>query len=106
MGSSSETGGAWSMMDDVSLWEAWVQVSHCPVTGNEIKFSHMWKKIHQAFCERAIGSTRIEMALSSMWKVLNKELAKWRNALAKAMDNHRSAENLSSEVNYLSFSFY
>ncbi|BBG98435.1 Long-chain fatty alcohol dehydrogenase family protein [Prunus dulcis] len=25
------------------------------------------------------------------------ELAKWRNALAKAMDNHRSGENLSSE---------
>ncbi|BBG92312.1 Long-chain fatty alcohol dehydrogenase family protein [Prunus dulcis] len=88
--------GAWSMMEDVSLCEAWVQVSHCPVTDNEIKFSHMWKKIHQAFCERAIGSTRTEMALSSMWKVLNKELAKWRNALAKAMDNHRSGENLSN----------
>ncbi|BBG93118.1 Long-chain fatty alcohol dehydrogenase family protein [Prunus dulcis] len=89
--------GAWSMMEDVSLCEAWVQVSHCPVTGNEIKFSHMWKKIHQAFCERAIGSTRTEMALSSRWKILNKELAKWRNALAKAMDKHRKRENLSSE---------
>ncbi|BBH09165.1 Nucleotide-diphospho-sugar transferases superfamily protein [Prunus dulcis] len=50
------------------------------------------------FCERAIGSTRTEMALSSRWKILNKELAKWRNALAKAMDNHRSGENLSSEI--------
>ncbi|BBG92747.1 hypothetical protein Prudu_000568 [Prunus dulcis] len=30
----------------------------------------------------------------SRWKILNKELAKWRNALAKAMDNHRSGENL------------
>ncbi|BBH06294.1 Long-chain fatty alcohol dehydrogenase family protein [Prunus dulcis] len=90
--------GAWSMMEDVSLCEAWVQVSHCPVMGNEIKFSRMWKKIHQAFCERAIGSTRTEMALSSMWKVLNKEFVKWRNVLAKAMDNHRSRENLSSEI--------
>ncbi|BBH09655.1 OTU-like cysteine protease family protein [Prunus dulcis] len=90
--------GAWSMMEDVSLCEAWVQVSHCPVTGNEIKFSHMWKKIHQAFCERAIGSTRTEMALSSRWKVINKELGKWRNALAKAIDNHRSGENLNSEI--------
>ncbi|BBG98532.1 Long-chain fatty alcohol dehydrogenase family protein [Prunus dulcis] len=26
------------------------------------------------------------------------DLAKWRNALAKAMDNHRSGENLSSEI--------
>ncbi|BBG93421.1 hypothetical protein Prudu_001425 [Prunus dulcis] len=39
-----------------------------------------------------------KMALSSMWKVLNKELGKWRNALAKAIDNHRSRENLSSEI--------
>ncbi|BBN69505.1 Disease resistance protein CC-NBS-LRR class family, partial [Prunus dulcis] len=58
----------------------------------------MWKKIHQTFCERAIGSTRIETALSSRWKVLNKEFGKWRNALAKAIDNHRSGENLSSEI--------
>ncbi|BBG96016.1 hypothetical protein Prudu_004694 [Prunus dulcis] len=58
----------------------------------------MWKKIHQAFCERAIGSTRTEMTLSSRWKVFNKELGKWRNALAKAIDNHRSGENLSSEI--------
>ncbi|KAI5323074.1 hypothetical protein L3X38_032146 [Prunus dulcis] len=98
MGSSNENGGAWSMIEDVSLCEAWVEVSHCPVTGNEIKFSHMWKKIHQAFCERAIGSTRTEMALSSRWKVLNKELGKWRNALAKAIDNQRSGENLSNEI--------
>ncbi|BBG93116.1 zinc ion-binding protein, partial [Prunus dulcis] len=75
-GSSNENGGAWSMMEDLD----------CPVTGNEIKFSHMWKKIHQAFCERAIGSTRTEMTLSSRWKVLNKELGKWRNALAKAIE--------------------
>ncbi|BBH05603.1 hypothetical protein Prudu_017046 [Prunus dulcis] len=40
----------------------------------------------------------MEMALSSRWKILNKELAKWRNALAKAMDNHRSEGNLSSEI--------
>ncbi|CAL8156654.1 unnamed protein product [Prunus armeniaca] len=77
MGSSSETGGgAWSMMEDVSLCEAWLQ----------------------EFCERVIGSTRTDQALSSRWKILNKELGKWRDALAKAMDNHRSEENLSSEI--------
>ncbi|CAL2237089.1 unnamed protein product [Prunus armeniaca] len=99
MGSSSETGrGAWSMTEDISLCEAWLQVSHCPVTGNEIKFCHMWKKIHQEFWERVIGSTRTDQALSSRWKILNKELGKWRDALAKAMNNHRSGENLSSEI--------
>ncbi|CAL9030280.1 unnamed protein product [Prunus brigantina] len=97
MGSSSETGGAWSIMEDVSLCESWLHISHCPVTGNEMKFCHTWKKIHQDFCERVIGSTRTEMTLSSWWKILNKELAKWRDALAKAMDNDRSGENLTSE---------
>ncbi|CAL8088521.1 unnamed protein product [Prunus armeniaca] len=44
------------------------------------------------------GSTRTEMTLSSRWKILNKELAKWRGALAKARDNHRSRENLSNKL--------
>ncbi|KAL6270120.1 hypothetical protein ACE6H2_027031 [Prunus campanulata] len=34
------------------------------------------------------------MALSSRWKILNKELGKWRDALTKAMNNQRSGENL------------
>ncbi|CAL2246084.1 unnamed protein product [Prunus armeniaca] len=38
------------------------------------------------------------MTLSSRWKILNKELAKWRDALAKAMNNHRSGENLSNKI--------
>ncbi|BBG98987.1 F-box and associated interaction domains-containing protein, partial [Prunus dulcis] len=56
------------------------------------------KKIHQAFCERAIGSTRTEMTLSSRWKILNKELAKWRNVLAKAMDNHKAEKTLAMRL--------
>ncbi|CAL2239179.1 unnamed protein product [Prunus armeniaca] len=47
---------------------------------------------------QAMRSTRMEMTLSSRWKILNKELGKWRDALAKAMDNHRSGENLSNEM--------
>ncbi|BBH00228.1 zinc ion-binding protein [Prunus dulcis] len=38
------------------------------------------------------------MALSSRWKILNKELGKWRNALAKAMDNYRSGQNRTNEM--------
>ncbi|KAL6289304.1 hypothetical protein ACE6H2_006814 [Prunus campanulata] len=63
-----------------------------------MKFFHMWKKIHAEFCEKIPGSPRTEMALSSRWKILNKELGKWRDALAKAMDNRRSGENLSNEM--------
>ncbi|CAL2259710.1 unnamed protein product [Prunus armeniaca] len=62
MGSSSETGGAWSIMEDGNWFNPY------------------------------------GMALSSRWKILNKELAKWRDALAKAMDNHRRGENLTSEI--------
>ncbi|BBH06095.1 Long-chain fatty alcohol dehydrogenase family protein [Prunus dulcis] len=98
MASSIETGGAWSTMEDVSLCEAWLQICHCPVSGNEMKFFHMWKKIHTEFCEKISGSTRTEMTLSSRWKILNKELGKWRNALAKAMDNYRSGQNRTNEM--------
>ncbi|KAL6279063.1 hypothetical protein ACE6H2_015944 [Prunus campanulata] len=59
-----------------------------------MKLSQIWKKIHHEFVERS-GSTCTEMALSSRWKILNKELGKWRDALTKAMDNQRSGENLS-----------
>ncbi|BBN69554.1 zinc ion-binding protein, partial [Prunus dulcis] len=38
------------------------------------------------------------MTLSSRWKILNKELGKWRDALAKAMDNYRSGENRTNEM--------
>ncbi|CAL2260548.1 unnamed protein product [Prunus armeniaca] len=93
MASSIETGGAWSTMEDVSLCEVWLRVCHCPLSGNEMKFFHMWKKIHAEFCEKIPDSTRTEMALSSRWKLLNKEMAKWRDALAKAINLYRSGEN-------------
>ncbi|CAL2233933.1 unnamed protein product [Prunus armeniaca] len=38
------------------------------------------------------------MALSSRWKLLNKEMAKWRDALAKAMNLYRSGENRTNEL--------
>ncbi|CAL8149743.1 unnamed protein product [Prunus armeniaca] len=98
MASSIETGGAWSTMEDVFLSVCWVQTSHSLVSGNEMKFCHMWKKNHAEFCERIPGSTRMEMTLSSRWKILNKELGKWIDALAKTRDNYRSGENLSSEI--------
>ncbi|CAL9004815.1 unnamed protein product [Prunus brigantina] len=65
--------------------------------GNEMKFHHMWSKIHGEFCQRS-GSIRTEMALSNRWKLLNKELGKWRNALTKARENIRSGQNLSDEI--------
>ena len=100
MASSIEAGGMWTTMEDVLLCECWVQINHCPITGNEIKFSHMWRKIQAEFCERS-GSAHMEMALASKWKILNKELGKWRDALAKARDNIQSGQNLTDKVKYL-----
>ncbi|CAL2243301.1 unnamed protein product [Prunus armeniaca] len=85
-------------MEDVSLCKAWLQVCHDPVSRNAMKFFHMWKKIHAEYCEKCPGSTRTEMTLSSRWKILNKELGKWRDALAKAMYNYRSRENRTNEI--------
>ncbi|CAL9014128.1 unnamed protein product, partial [Prunus brigantina] len=68
--------------EDIVLCECWVKVSHCPITGNEMKFAHMWSKIHGEFCERS-GSIRTEMAVFGRWKILNKEFGKWRYALTK-----------------------
>ncbi|CAL9017031.1 unnamed protein product [Prunus brigantina] len=98
MASSIETGGAWSTMEDVFLCEAWLQICHCPVTGNEMKFFHMWKKIHAEFCQKIPESPRTEMALSSRWKLLNKEMGKWRDVLAKAMNLHKSGQNRTNEL--------
>ncbi|CAL2261051.1 unnamed protein product [Prunus armeniaca] len=50
------------------------------------------------FVKKIPGLTRTEMALSSRWKILNKELEKWRDALAKAMHNYRSGENSTNEI--------
>ncbi|CAL2233772.1 unnamed protein product [Prunus armeniaca] len=97
MASSVEAGGAWTIQEDIALCQSWVNVSHCPVTGNEMKFSHMWSKIHGEFCQR-LGSIRIEMVLSSRWRILNKELRKWKNALTKARENIRSSQNISDEI--------
>ncbi|CAL2236556.1 unnamed protein product [Prunus armeniaca] len=85
-------------MEDVLLCECWVQISHDLISGNEMKFSQMWKQILHEFVERS-GSTRTESALSSRWKLLNKELGKWRDALTKAMNDHARGENLSDEEN-------
>ncbi|KAI5338397.1 hypothetical protein L3X38_017668 [Prunus dulcis] len=97
MASSVEARGAWTTQEDITLCQSWVNVSHCPVAGNEMKFSHMWSKIQGEFCQRS-GSIRTEMALSSRWKILNRELGKWRNALTKARENIRSGQNLSDEI--------
>ncbi|CAL8089160.1 unnamed protein product [Prunus armeniaca] len=64
MASSVEAGGSWTTHEDIVLCECWVKVSHYPIMGNEMKFSHMWRKIHGKFCERS-GSPQTEMALAS-----------------------------------------
>ncbi|CAL2256311.1 unnamed protein product [Prunus armeniaca] len=82
MASFVKARGAWTTQEDIALCQSWLNVSHCPVTGNEMKS----------------GSIRTEMALSSRWKIMNRELGKWRNAFTKARENIRSSQNLSDEI--------
>ncbi|CAL8169000.1 unnamed protein product [Prunus armeniaca] len=97
MASSVEAGGSWTTQEDIALCQSWVNISHSPNMGNEMKFCHMWSKIHGEFCQRS-GSIWTEMALSSGWKIMNKELGKWKNALTKVRENIRSGQNLSDEI--------
>ncbi|CAL8115921.1 unnamed protein product [Prunus armeniaca] len=97
MASFVEVGGSWSTQKDIALCQSWVNVSHDPITGNEMKFHHIWSKIHGEFCQRS-GSIPTKIALSSIWKFLNKELGKWRNALTKARENIRSGQNFTDEI--------
>ena len=66
---------AWTTVEDILLCECWIKVGHCLITGNEMKSSHIWRKIHGEFCER-LGLASTEMTLASRWKILNKELGK------------------------------
>ncbi|CAL2265323.1 unnamed protein product [Prunus armeniaca] len=61
MASCIEVGGSWSTNEDIALCQSWVNISHDPITGNEMKFHHMWSKIHGEFSQRS-GSIRTEMA--------------------------------------------
>ncbi|CAL2232825.1 unnamed protein product [Prunus armeniaca] len=97
MASSIKAGESWTTMEDVLLCECWVQVGHCPITSNKMKFSHMRRKIHVEFYERS-GSARTKMTFASKWKFLNKELGKWRDALAKARDNVRRGEIMQAQM--------
>ncbi|XP_020418481.1 uncharacterized protein LOC109948940 [Prunus persica] len=74
-----------------------VQVGHCLIMGNEMKDSHMWRKNHGEFSRRS-GSPLTEMTLASRWKILNKELEKWRDMLTKARYNIQSGKNLGNEI--------
>ncbi|CAL2245588.1 unnamed protein product [Prunus armeniaca] len=68
MASFVKARGSWTTLEDIALCQSWVNISHSPITGNEMKFSHMWNKIHGEFCQRS-GSILSEMALSSRWRV-------------------------------------
>ncbi|KAM1158044.1 hypothetical protein ACFX1X_028890 [Malus domestica] len=94
---ANDAGLNWSVIEDVTLCECWVRISHDPITGNEQKLPQLWKKVHTTFCEK-LGNKRTEQSLASRWKKLNKEFISWRNALKQAQDNLLSGENLSDEA--------
>ena len=87
----------WTLIEDVTLCTSWVQVTHDPISGNEMQLREMWSLIHANYVEK-IGGKRTKESLSSRWRLLSKSFSTWRDALAQAAGNLRSGENLTDRV--------
>ncbi|CAL2236769.1 unnamed protein product [Prunus armeniaca] len=49
MASSVEVGGSWSTNEDIALCQSWVNISHDPITGNEMSFITCGAKFMENF---------------------------------------------------------
>ena len=94
---ANDAGMNWTLIEDVVLCTNWVEVTHDPITGNEMQLREMWSLIHTNYLEK-IGGKRTKESMSSRWKILNQLFSMWRDALAKASSNLRSRENLADQV--------
>ncbi|CAL8170130.1 unnamed protein product [Prunus armeniaca] len=65
---------------------------------SSVKAGGAWTTVKDIVLYESWVKDGTEMALQSKWKILNKELGKWRDALAKARDNIRSSQNLTDEI--------
>ena len=79
----------WTLIEDVTLCSSWVEVTHDPITGNEMQLREMWSLIHTNYLEK-IGGKRTKGLMSSRWKILSQSFSMWRDALTQASNNLRS----------------
>ena len=54
---TNDAGTNWTLLEDVALCTSWVEVTHDPITGNEMQLREMWSLIHTNFLEK-IGGKR------------------------------------------------
>jgi len=87
----------WTLIEDVMLCYSWVEITHDPITGNEMQLQEMWSLIHTNYLEK-IGGKRTKKSMSSRWRILSQSFSLWRDALAQTSANLRSGENLADHV--------
>ncbi|XP_068323078.1 uncharacterized protein [Pyrus communis] len=81
----------WKLIEDVTLCEYWVHITHDSITGNERDKREMWSKITKAFCDVHGKDAR---SSQGRWKKLNASFTCWKNAISHASGNLRSGTSL------------
>ncbi|XP_050150723.1 uncharacterized protein LOC126625704 [Malus sylvestris] len=84
----------WKLIEDVTLCQCWVHITHDLLTGNEMELREMWGMIREEFCEKLGDRTRSSQGLQGRWKKLNIAFTCWKNALSHASSNLRSRTSL------------
>ena len=93
----------WKLIEDVTLCECWVHITHDPITGNEMELREMWSRIKEAFCARHGKDDISNQGLQGCWKKLNISFTCWKNALSIASNNLRNGTSLADQVTIFLF---
>ncbi|KAM1411348.1 hypothetical protein COP1_024053 [Malus domestica] len=93
----NDVGTNWTLLENVTLCSSWVEVTHDPITGNEMQLREMWSLIHTNYLEK-IGGKRTKESMFSRWIILSQSFSLWRDALAQASANLQSGENLADQI--------
>ena len=52
---TNDAGTNWTLIEDVTLCTSWVQVTHDPISANEMQLREMWGLIHTNYLEKLVG---------------------------------------------------
>ena len=73
---TNDAGTNWTLLEDVTLCSSWVEVTHDPITGNEMQLREMWSLIHTKYLEKICGK-RTKKLMSSRWRILSQSFNLW-----------------------------
>ncbi|KAM1807102.1 hypothetical protein ACFX11_030159 [Malus domestica] len=86
---------SWKFIEDVTLCEYGVQITHDPITGNEMQLRELWSRNTIRFCKRLGKDARSNQGLQGRWKKNSTNcLLVGKNALSHAATNMSSGRSL------------